>query len=171
MKSSLVVTVVGPDRPGIVDAISEVAVGAGANWEGSRLVRLAGQFAGVALLTVDAERADALDRALHGLESRGLRVIVARADGDGGPSEQPAARLDLVGNDRPGIVQRVARALAARGVNVEELTTTVESAAMSGDLLFRATALLRLPAGADPDDLRAELERLGDDLMVDITLR
>ncbi|MEZ5301832.1 MAG: ACT domain-containing protein [Verrucomicrobiales bacterium] len=79
-------------------------------------------------------------------------------------------RLEVVGHDRPGIVSQLAKAIAARGFNVESLESEVASAPMTGDLMFTARAALQAPAGSDLDDLRAELERLADELMVDVTL-
>ncbi len=60
MGTSLVVTVIGNDRPGIVERLSEVVLGAGANWEESRMARLAGKFAGILRISVKAANADAL---------------------------------------------------------------------------------------------------------------
>jgi glycine cleavage system regulatory protein len=79
-------------------------------------------------------------------------------------------RLELVGDDHPGIVRDVSHALAQRGINVEELSTECISAPMSGEPLFKATADLRIPADLSIDELRATLEELAHDLMVDITL-
>jgi glycine cleavage system regulatory protein len=60
--------------------------------------------------------------------------------------------------------------LAARGVNVEELHTEVESAPMSGEPLFRMNAVLRGPASLRREDLRGALEGLAGELMVDLEL-
>ena len=81
-----------------------------------------------------------------------------------------ALTLELIGQDRPGIVREVAQALAARGVNIEELATEVATASFSGERLFRATARLRAPADAATGDLREALEALAHELMVDIDL-
>jgi glycine cleavage system regulatory protein len=75
-----------------------------------------------------------------------------------------------VGNDRPGIVREIAQALARRGVNVDELATGCESAPMSGEVLFRATARLDVPEDVTLESLGEELEKIAADLMVDLTL-
>ena len=62
----------------------------------------------------------------------------------------------------------MASALAQRNVSIEELETSASSAPMSGELLFEATATLRVPAAADPADLRAALEAIANELMVDL---
>jgi glycine cleavage system regulatory protein len=118
-------------------------------------------------VSVPADRADALAAALRSLE--GLRVLVEAAE-DAGAGAGPVVELELLGQDRPGIVREVSHALATRGVNVEELETECESAPMSGETLFRARARLRLPPDLPLEALRETLEKLADELMVDVAL-
>lgn len=162
--ASLILTVIGPDRPGLVRALSEAVAASGGSWLESRMARLAGQFAGIVM--VDAP--DSLIEDLRALESQGLRIVV---QGGVPESDKPQAELlllvDVVGNDRPGIVRDVAQILAANGVNIEELTTGVASGSFSGGTLFRASALLRAPNAAAMEAVRSGLEQLGNDLMVD----
>ncbi len=167
----LVLTVIARDQPGVVEALSQAVAQQDANWLGSRMARLGGEFAGIVEVSVPTSNATALRDALTALEARGLRVLIqestARAD-SGGDSRR--LHLELVGNDRPGIVAEISQALARRGVNVDELETSCESAAMSGDALFRATAQLEVPAGLTVESLGEELEKIAADLMVDLTL-
>lgn len=164
--TSLVLTVIGPDRPGIVDSLAETLSRFEASWLESRMSRMAGTFAGILRVEVAGDRAAALADALSEV-GNGLRVVVEREGADT-PSPSQALRIRLVGNDRPGIVRKVSRVLAAREVNVEDLSTTREDAPMTGDVLFRATLDVRLPAGMGADELRRGLESLADDLMVEI---
>jgi glycine cleavage system regulatory protein len=151
MNATLVLTVIGPDRPGLVEALSRAIASHGANWLESRLAHLSGHFAGMVRVNVPEERADELTRALDALP--GLRVLVETA-GIAETPDAPVLVLELLGQDRPGIVREVAHALAARGVNVEELETGCRSAPMSGELLFHARARLRLPSQTSPGELR-----------------
>ena len=167
VNASLVLTIIGPDRPGLVEALSRTVADHGANWLESRMAHLSGQFAGIVRVSVAAERAEALGSALRSLES--LRVHVETATG-APDRDAPALLLELLGQDRPGIVREVSHALAARGVNVEELETECSSAPMSGETLFRARARLRLPPEVAEDELRQLLEKLADELMVDVAL-
>jgi glycine cleavage system regulatory protein len=169
MRTSLVLTVIGNDRPGIVEQISDQVLAAGANWEESRMARLAGKFTGLLRVSVDGERAEALADSLRTLSSGGLTVVVERGAGDDVGATR-GITLDLVGNDHAGIVRDIARALADRHINIEELETEVTSAAMSGETLFRAHAHLAVPATVTLAELRTLLEAVGSDLMVDITL-
>jgi glycine cleavage system regulatory protein len=79
-------------------------------------------------------------------------------------------KLDLVGQDRPGIVRDISRALADLGVSIQELETELSSAAMSGEHLFNATAILVVPPDVRTVQLRAVLEALANELMVDVAL-
>jgi glycine cleavage system regulatory protein len=167
---SLVLTVIGPDRPGIVEALAEKAAAHGANWEESRMARLAGQFAGILRVSVAEDEADPLTEALAGLEREGLKVVVEKIAAVEADERARSLTLELVGNDRPGIVRQISHALTRRGVNVDELTTECTSAPMSGQTLFKVTARLRLPSGISVDDLQSSMERLAGDLMVDVTL-
>jgi glycine cleavage system regulatory protein len=169
MRSSMVLTVIGPDRPGIVELLAQTIAAHGGNWEQSRMAHLCGQFAGILNLSLDEVRLPELHAALAGLRAQGLRVVSETTPGHSAPPFR-GLRLELTGTDREGIVRDIARALAARDVNVEELDTRRDSAPMSGDALFHATALLRLPPDVAVDQLRKLLESIADDLMVDLTL-
>ncbi len=170
--ASLLLTVIGDDRPGLVSAVSALVEARGGSWQRSQLTRLAGKFAGIALVEVPDPQRASLEEALAGLAAEGLVVHVedagaARAPGQA--NEAHSFRLHLVGQDRPGIVAEISSALAARGVGIEELLTDVVDAPMGGGTLFEARARLTMPAGTDAD-VRADLERLADELMVDLEL-
>lgn len=169
MNTILVLTLIGPDRPGLVDSLAEIVRRHGGNWIESRMAHLAGQFAGVLRIAVPVESAAALEGELAGLESRGLRVLfVAEPEDESGSAAGVAARLEVMGQDRPGIVAAVSRVLAERGVNVEELRTECSSAPWSGETLFKVHAVLTLPDGVGVDALRSALEGIGGDLMVEL---
>ncbi len=170
MKVSIVLTLIGPDRPGLVELVAETVSAREGNWLESRMSRLAGQFAGILLVEIDEERSGELLRALTELESAGLRVLVERIPGSGAPDGGRELTLALLGTDRPGIVKEISQALAQRGVNVDELRTERVTAPMSGEPLFRAEASLRVPYGVPVDKLRTDLEKISGDLMVDIEL-
>jgi glycine cleavage system regulatory protein len=169
MSTSLVLTVIGDDRPGLVETIARTVADHGGNWVESRMSRLGGKFAGILLVEIVAEKRDALIQALQSLSTHGLRVLAEASEKHSAREFKPV-RLELLGQDRPGIVRDVSRALAQRGVNVERLTTECVSAPMSGEVLFKATAELLLPAGTTLDALREGLESIANELMVDITL-
>jgi glycine cleavage system regulatory protein len=167
--ANLVLTLIGPDRPGIVDALSDVVSTHGGNWLESRMAQLGGKFAGVLLLEVPDDRAAALEEALNGLESRGLHLVVERS-GPVTPGRLRPIEIELVGQDRPGLVREIANVLAAQGINVEELSTDRPTAAMSGSAMFEAHIRASVPDDVDVAAVRQRLERLASDLMADVRL-
>jgi glycine cleavage system regulatory protein len=170
MNTSIVLTVVSDDHPGIVETLSNRIAAHGGNWTESSMMSLAGKFAGLLLLQLPEENVDAFVAALDGLEAEGIRVIASRADAAAERIDARDATIELVGQDRPGIVHDITEVLTRHAANVQELETTVQSASMSGESLFLAHAQVRVPATADMDRLRAELEELANELMVDISL-
>jgi glycine cleavage system regulatory protein len=167
MQVPLVMTVIGRDRTGLVESVAKLVTAHGGNWLESRMCRLGGEFAGILRVHVPVGKRAALEQALSKLP--GLTVVV-RVDETARPAgESQLALLEVVGQDRPGIVREISSALAAQGVNVEELTTECSSAPMSGEPLFQARAKLLLPAGVTVTSLRQSLERAAPDLTVEIT--
>ncbi|MCA9234089.1 MAG: hypothetical protein KDA44_01365 [Planctomycetales bacterium] len=170
-KTSLVLTVLGPDRPGIVEAVADLVTEHGGNWVESRMAHLAGQFAGILRVEIAADAAAGLTEALAKLNAAGVDSIVHADPTAIVASEGPVVQLDLVGHDQPGIVRKLTRVLAAHGVNVEEFDTECVPAANTGQPLFKATAQLRLPPSLSRESLRTALEEVAADLVVDVTLQ
>ena len=170
MNAFIVLTFIGEDRPGLIRSLSQTVVSHGGNWLGSRSARLAGKFAGILHASVPEDHAEELIAELNKFDERGLSVVVERTTPSPARGRFRRLRLDLIGNDRPGIVHDIARALAERQINVDELETTCVSAPMSGEMLFHARARVHIPTTTDLARLRAGLERLANDLVVEIRL-
>jgi glycine cleavage system regulatory protein len=171
--TDLVLTLIGPDRPGLVEAVAAIIASHGGNWVESRMTRLAGKFAGILRAEVPPGRLPDALQALRGLEAQGLRVLAeTAADAEEARPASPPTKmlLELTGLDHPGIVREIAQLLAANGVNVEELVTNRTSAPMSGEMLFQARAHVAVPAKANITELRTALERAASDLVVDLKL-
>jgi len=171
MQTPLVLTVLGQDRTGLVESLARLASDHGGNWLESRMCRLGGEFAGILRVQIPEERRTGFIAALDKLKETGLAIAV-RPDSRA-PAASPGTNLmslELVGNDRPGIVRQITAALAGRGVNVEELSTECCSAPMSGEPLFKAKATLLVPEACDLQKLRQDLEKIAADLMVDLRL-
>ncbi len=168
--STLVLTLIGPDRAGLVELLADTLAAHGANWLGSRMSRLAGKFAGILEVEVSASRAESLRAALDALSERGLRIVTEPSEGSAIAPHRTLG-LELVGQDRPGIVREISHALAEVGVNVEELETSCSPAPMSGEMLFSAAARVALPPGVSLELLQQRLERIASDLMVDLEIQ
>ena len=104
------------------------------------------------------------------LSSTGLNIVIAESDRGQAPSDARLLELDLVGQDRPGIVRDISKALADCGISIEELHTRVVSGAWSAEQLFEVRAVLMVPNALPTAELRQTLETLANELMVDITL-
>lgn len=173
MTTTLVLTVIGDDRAGLVKALADVIEQGGGNWERSHLSELAGKFAGIVTVTAPDDRVDALRAALAPLEGL-LQVAVhdaAAADDAAGSREaRQELRIELLGNDRPGIVGAVSGVLAKHDLSVADLQSSTRDAPMAGGRLFEAKALVTVPAGADLTALQEDLEELATEIMVDLNV-
>ena len=167
MLTQIVLTLIGPDRPGLVDALASTVADHGGNWLESRMCHLGGEFAGILRVELPPQKEAELISALAKLESAGLQVTV-RPDRNAATPAKVSATIEVMGQDRPGIVRQISKALAAQRVNVEELHTERVSAPMSGEMMFQATIDVLVPADSDGEALRRELERIASDLMVEI---
>ena len=167
--ATLILTVLGDDRAGLVSALSAPIKAHGASWERSQMSRLAGKFAGIVVVSVASHEVDPLVAELTALSSQGLQIALERS---GQPAERESLRfnLELLGADRPGIVAEISASLAALEVSIEELTTDVHEAPMSGGMIFEAQAVLDAPLTTGSEELRSMLEGLADELMVEIRL-
>lgn len=163
--ATFVLTAIGDDRTGLVNALADVVADHGGNWERSQMAELAGKFAGIVLVTVPDARADELVASLDSLD--GVLEVQAHLGAD----EPPPARrvsLELMGSDRPGIVREITAVLARHGVSIDQLTTGTREAPMAGGMLFEATAVLEVPSDETATSLRDALEAVANELMVDI---
>ncbi|WP_415904645.1 glycine cleavage system protein R [Neptuniibacter sp. QD48_55] len=170
MMTSLVLTVIGPDKPGLVEMLAQTITENGGNWLESGMSRLAGKFAGILITEVPEDKAASLTAALTALDAQGLKVTVEQSSAPEATGASQHFKLELVGHDKPGIVRDISSALAKRHVNVERLNTELVSGSMSAELLFKAEAELLASSDLDLDELQQDLENIASDLMVDISL-
>jgi methionyl-tRNA formyltransferase len=168
--TSLVVSIVGTDRQGIVSSLADKAQRFGANWAASRMTRLAGEFAGMVHFEVPRENADNLATSLRGLQSSGLQVVVAKSDGANTSAALRVFELELVGEDRLGIVSNLTKMLAERGISIESIHTDIVRSGVSGKQTFKVEAHLLVPANLSVEALQKELGTLASEMMLDIAL-
>lgn len=170
MTQSVILTVVGSDRPGLTRAIADAVFAAGGNWLESHLSRLGGKYVGSVLVELPEDRFTELERAAQAIDAVGLKVEILPSAKDDNRSGQPFG-IEIVGQDRPGIVREVTTVLAGLDVNIEDFTTAIEDSAWSGAPLFRGKAKLLVPAGVSTDKVREALERISGEIMVDFTVQ
>lgn len=166
---SLVITFIADDKPGLVNLLSKTLTDYQGNWLESSLSHLGGKFTGILLVQVPDEQITALKQALSDLSAEGMQVSVELSRND---SDQQTQRvmLELIGQDKPGIVREISAVLANHQVNVIKLNTELKSGSMSGELLFIAEGELEVPESVELDQIQEALESIANDLMVDINL-
>lgn len=169
--AGLVLTLIGNDKPGLVEAVAAQVAANHGNWQASRMARLAGKFAGILSVEVPDLHKDSLIDALNQLQVKGLKIMVEDCQDTLDAPTLRQLKLNIVGHDRPGIIKEVSQALAREAVNVVELTTDCQVAAMSSEPIFNADATLQVGADFNEDILREHLERISNDLIVDIHLQ
>ena len=168
MKIPLVMTIISPDRTGLVESIARTVAEHGGNWLESRMCRLGGEFAGILRVEISAEKKSSLLVALQKLQANDLQIVI-RDDAPVSAAAGKQTQLEIVGSDRPGIVRDITSALARANVNVEEFFSELVSAPMSGETLFKASARLQLPERCDVAALKRDLEKIAADLLVDVS--
>lgn len=165
MNACVVMTVLAPDRTGIVQTLSQTVADQGGNWLESRMARLAGQFAGILKIEISDDKAAALITALEALEGMSIHATI---EGPDTTQSRQHLNLDVVGNDRSGIVKAISAAIAAAGANLEDLQTALESAPMAGHPIFHAKGIVSLPEDLAPGVLIESIEAVGEDLNVTV---
>ena len=169
MPSSLLVSVLTTDRPGIVKMLSEIMKQHQASWEDSRMSQLAGHFSGLVMITSPDDKKDQLTADLLQLKDEGYRILVEELQQK--PSaEKRTIELELLGQDRPGIVHDITQELTKLGVNIETFDSDLRQASMTCDLLFESKLSLSLPATMSNEEVQHALEAMSDQFMVDITI-
>jgi len=167
--TTLILSVIGSDRPGLTQALAGAVLSAGGNWLESHLSQLGGLYVGSVLIELDADKVDSLRSAVSAVDAQGLEVRIApaveRPDAQG-----DAVRFTLVGQDQPGIVHQVTRALSDLGANIEDFDTRLSVEPHSGAPLFHMDARLRLPPALKAEAVQAALEDISGEIMVDIAL-
>ncbi|MBO9544522.1 ACT domain-containing protein [Caulobacter sp.] len=167
--ATLILSVIGSDRPGLTQALAGAVLSAGGNWLESHLSQLGGLYVGSVLVELDADKVEALRQAVSAVDAEGLEVRIAptiesaAADGD-------VIRFSLVGGDRPGIVHQVTGVLSGINANIEAFDTRLSVEPHSGAPLFHMDARLRLPPSLKAEAVQAALEEISGEIMVDVTL-
>jgi glycine cleavage system transcriptional repressor len=167
------VTIIGKDRTGIVADTAEILYRLGCNVEDSSCTMLSGDFAMILIIShekpfVKARLADEF----RSLQALGLSVYVRALHEDEVCYRSPQGELCLVsvyGSDRPGIVYRVTRALAERGVNITDLNTRLIGT--KDEPVYVLMLEAALPEGITIENAEGLLEKLKKELNVEISVR
>ena len=167
----VVLTAVGPDRPGLVNRLSSLIREAGASIEDSRMAILGGEFAMILLISGPPgaiERTNEIGGQVEG--ELGLQCILKETSPAHPPSDYLLYRIEVSGADRPGIVEAIAAILAGRGVNVATLESRLSYAPFSATPLFMLEATLQVPSKTALSDLRSDIAATCDEENLDFHL-
>ncbi|MFT4230017.1 MAG: ACT domain-containing protein [Microbacterium sp.] len=167
--AKLVLTLLGDDRAGLVQAVADAVARHGGNWERSELAELAGAFAGIVLVSVPDDARIALVDDLLALDGL-LQITPHERSAPPEPAPGDAFVFTVLGNDHPGIVRDVTQALVRHGLSIDRFTSRTVDAPMSGGLLFEATVSVRGAAASELASARSELEQLAGEIQVDLTV-
>ncbi|WP_083608020.1 glycine cleavage system protein R [Teredinibacter haidensis] len=172
MMKNLIVTLISDDKPGIVETVASVIAEHQGNWLESQLAQLAGKFAGVIRVQIDAAHEPALVADLEQLSSKQINVFVdSGSNNSPTPPANEILRFHATGPDRPGIVKEISHALAQYAINVEKLDTRLSSMPYSGEPLFEAEGSMAVPANLDKNELAERLDAIANELAMDISLQ
>ena len=161
----LIISFISPDRPGLVDSLSNAVSQHQGNWQTSSLHHLSGYFAGVIEIAVAEERSTSLIDKIQSIKDFKCQIEAAAAN----PSNTHAdIVIELTANDRSGIVQEISSVIHSQGGNLLKLISSHDSAPHSGQELFKAKATISV-AENTVEALINGLESLADDLIVDIS--
>jgi glycine cleavage system regulatory protein len=169
MITRVILSAVGSDRPGLTQSLADAVLAAGGNWLESHLSRLGGKYVGSVLVEIDEDKLPVLESQIRGVDAAGLHVSIVSAGEEPALQGHPVS-IELVGQDRPGIVREVTTVLANLGVNIEDFGSSTENSSWSGERLFRATARLSIPADTSFEQVRTALEAISGEIMVDLTI-
>ncbi|MCC2618058.1 glycine cleavage system protein R [Aestuariibacter halophilus] len=162
---TLIFTLVGKDKPGLIDSVARTVYQLGGNWLGSNFSHMAGHFAGFVHIELPAEQHQTLIDTFEKHPDLDIHLV----EGEPSQTHLPAtAIVEVTGNDKPGIVQELTNVLNRFNINIRRFDTSCESAPNWGSQLFKATARIDMPDNFDTDALRAALEDIANDLMVDL---
>ncbi len=155
----------GKDKTGIVDTLAKAVYQHGGNWQGSSFAHMAGMFTGFVEVQVPQNQHDELVAALNGLPDLEVKAV---SSPDSSKALGNTLTVEVMGNDKPGIVQELTATLNQFNLNIVSFDSTVESAANWGSMMFKARARLAVPEAFNQDALQSALENLANDLVVDI---
>jgi len=164
----LVISVLGEDRPGIVNELARVVSDTGCNIEDSRMTVLGGDFAVILLVNGRWNELAKLEAALPGLERRlALSITAKRTATRRRQSNLLPYTVEVVSIDHPGIVHQLANFFSSREVNIRDMATTTYAAAHTGTPMFSVQMTVDVPAAMHIARLREDFMDFCDQLNLD----
>ena len=164
----IIFTLVGSDKPGLISDLAKTVYDMGGNWLGSNFSHMAGHFAGFVQIDLPLEKHQTLIERLSQHPDLKIHLLPGVTEH---PSEQQSVQIDIMGNDKIGIVQEITLILSRANLNIIKFDSCLETAPNWGGSLFKAKAIVSVAADFDFETLRQSLESVANDLMVDIEIQ
>ena len=171
MENYLVISAVGSNRDGLVDALAKAIKDAGCNILDSRMAVLGGEFSMMLLLVGAWDAIVKVEGTLPRLEAKhGIKFVSKRTEArKPGPSLMPYA-VDVVSSDHSGIVYDIAKFFSDREIGIEDMYTSSYPAVHSGTRMFSLHMTLSVPTNNSIATLRGEFMDLCDNLNLDAVM-
>ncbi len=168
MSEHLVISVIGDDRPGIVEELSGIILETGCNIEDSRMSVLGSSFAVILLVSGHWDKVSKLETALAGLQrEQGLAIMHKRTSARHAQGHLLPYLAEVIGLDHPGIVHELSGFFASRGINIEDMATSSQPAAHTGTPIFAVHITIGVPTQLHIATLREDFIDLCDHLNLD----
>ncbi|GAB5379219.1 MAG: ACT domain-containing protein [Aliiglaciecola sp.] len=164
----IILTLIGNDKPGLIESLAQKVYSIEGNWLSSNFSHMAGQFAGFVELNIPADKHQGFVEYLNSHPDLTIHSVSTESADE---SSDNVAQIEIIGNDKPGIVQELTSVLHGFNINIVKFTSGCESAPNWGSLLFKAQATVTIPEGFDTDQLTGALEEVANDLVVDVTIK
>ena len=157
--STIIITAVGADRPGMVAALSSILADQQCNLEDCAMTRLGGQFAMMLMVQLPADKTLAQIEPLFGelQHSHGLKVHCDEAENHVVAGDAPRHILTVYAQDRPGLLSTISQILAENKVNITDVQTRLASAGALYVMLFE----VEIPESVKTEDLEEMLQSTG----------
>lgn len=160
-----IITLIGEDKPGLLASLADIVYQHHGNWLASNFALMAGKFAGFVEVHLPDDKVDAVGEIFASRSDVQITMSPGRHHQD---PETKHATFSILGNDKPGIVNELSAAITSNGANINRFESKCESAPSAGNILFKAKAFIEVPANFDLDILVEAMEKIANDLMVDI---
>ncbi|MBU3004124.1 glycine cleavage system protein R [Paraglaciecola arctica] len=164
----IIFTLVGSDKPGLISDLAKTVYEMGGNWLGSNFSHMAGHFAGFVEVDLPAEKHQTLMELFSQHPDLKIHLLPGLTEHS---IAQQSVQIDIMGNDKTGIVQEITQILSQFNLNIVKFDSRLESAPNWGGELFKAKAIITVAADFDLETLRDKLENVANDLMVDIEIQ
>ena len=163
----IIFTLVGKDKPGLVESLAQTVFKLGGNWLSSNFSHMAGHFAGFVQVELPSDEVEELINQFEQHPDLQINLVSGEAPEE---QEEDTAIIEIMGNDKPGIVQELTSVLSQFNINIVRFDSELGSAPNWGGSLFKAKATIAVPHNFDLDPLRESLEEIANDLVVDVTI-